>query len=75
MNDARNRNVILQIIEKFLDNLSYESRVMFVRRYWSAESLKEIATDIGISENSVAVRLHRTRKKLKNYLEKEGVVV
>lgn len=63
------------IIENFLDSLSYESRVMFVRRYWSAESLKEIAADMGISENSVAVRIHRTRNKLKNYLEKEGAVI
>ena len=38
-------------------------------------ALKEIARSMGLSESNVNVILHRTRKSLKLYLEKEGIVV
>ena len=58
-----------EIIEKFLNTLSTENRVIFVKRYWFDESVKAIATEIGLSENSVSVKLHRLRKRLKKYLQ------
>ena len=63
------------IIDRFLDTLSYEDRFVFMRRYWYADSLSEIAKMTGMSCNSIAVRIHRVRKKLKKHLRKEGVPV
>lgn len=63
------------LIERFLDNLSAETRKIFVRRYWYMSSIKEIAKEYGLSENKVAVTLFRTRKKLKIELEKEGIIL
>ncbi|MDI9243417.1 RNA polymerase sigma factor [Fusibacillus kribbianus] len=59
-------------LDRFLDTLDQENRVMFVRRYWYSDSIAEIAERFHISSNHVSVRLSRTRKRLKVYLEKEG---
>lgn len=59
-------------INQFLHSLDKESRVLFVRRYWFADSIKDIANDLGISENLASVRLKRVRKRLETYLQKEG---
>lgn len=65
--------VIREAINRFLDELSAETRKMFVRRYFYMSSVKEIANEYGISESKVTVTLFRTRKKLKTALEKEGI--
>ena len=59
-------------IDRFLDTLDKESRVMFVRRYWYSDSIPELAERFQVSKNSVSVRLSRTRDKLKHFLAKEG---
>lgn len=58
-------------INAFLAALDRDDRVMFVRRYWFAAPLAEIAETFGISENNAAVRLSRMRKKLRKILENE----
>ena len=64
-----------KVLERFLRELDTGSRVMFVKRYWYAESVAQIAETFGMKENSVSVKLMRLRKKLRKKLEKEGVVL
>lgn len=59
-------------IDRFLDTLSRENRVIFLRRHWYGDSVSEIARKLSLSESNVSVRLHRTRQKLKAYLIQEG---
>ena len=59
-------------VDAFLDTLDRESRVIFLRRYWFSDPLGAIGRELGLTENHVAVKLSRTRKKLKNYLIQEG---
>lgn len=59
-------------IDAFLDTLDKDSRIAFVRRYWFGDSIHEISRAMGISENTLSVRLHRLRNRLKDYLHKEG---
>lgn len=59
-------------IDRFLDTLTKDSRVLFVRRYWYGDSAKDLARAKGISESALSVRLHRIRSQLKTYLYKEG---
>lgn len=61
-------------INTFLGTLTKENRVLFVRRYYYADSVKEIAALTGNSPHFVSVRLSRTREKLKEYLRKEGLL-
>lgn len=62
-----------RIITEFLKSQSKRSRVVFVRRYWYYDSVKEISKKLDIPENTVKQLLFRTRKQLKEYLRKEGL--
>ena len=64
-----------ETIHGFLESLDKKSRVTFVKRYWFGQSTESIAKELSMSENGVAVKLHRLRKKLKKHLEKEGVIL
>ena len=64
-----------EILNAFLSQLDKKSRVLFVCRYWQAESVKEIAARFHMKESAVKMRLARTREKLRKYLEKEGVYI
>lgn len=64
-----------RIIGDFLDSLDKKSRVMFVKRYWYAESIKEISEEFGKTENYISVKLLRIRGKMKTYLESKGVIL
>jgi len=63
------------MINRFLADLSQEDRVMFVRRYFYADTIAELAEQTGDSANRISVRLFRLREKLKKALAKEGYPV
>ena len=65
---------LVRLIEDFLETLSPENRVLFIRRYWFSDSYEEIAVRTGLSEKNVSVRLTRIRKQLRYYFEERGVV-
>ena len=66
---------LARIIESFLDTLTVENRVIFMRRYWFADSYKDIAELMGLSEKNISVRLTRIRQKMKSYLAEREVFV
>ena len=66
---------LARIIESFLDTLSSENRVIFMRRYWFSDSYSDIAEFTGLSEKTVSVRLTRIRGKMKKYLKEREVLV
>ena len=61
-------------IDRFLDTLNKENRILFLRRYWFGDSVQTIAKMRGMSENSVSVRLNRIRSKLRTYLIEEELL-
>lgn len=65
---------LARIIEDFLETLTAETRVIFMLRYAYSEPYAEIAKRVGLTENNVAVRLNRTRKKMKMYLIEREVL-
>ena len=69
------RRELRRVLETFLDSLSKESRLIFLRRYLYVDTVAEIAARYGISESKVKTQLHRTRAKLRTYLAKEGIYV
>lgn len=64
-----------RLLDTFLAEQSKENRMLFVRRYFYADSVGEIAKRFGMKEGTVSARLHRTREKLANYLSREGIAV
>ena len=61
-------------ISAFLDTVSREDRVLFMRRYWYADGLEAIAARTGLSRRYISLRLFRTRERLRKYLLKEGML-
>ena len=59
-------------IDTFLRKQSRDSRVIFLRRHWFGDSVKDIAAALGMKESAVSARLSRTRSALHLYLIKEG---
>lgn len=66
---------VSELINRYLGSLDKETRIMFVRRYFSMDELSLLAADFGMTKNAASTRLTRARQGLKQYLEKEGVLV
>lgn len=66
---------IATLINTFLNNVPKQQSVIFVRRYWYADSISAIATQYNISNSKVKSILYRLRLKLKSYLESEGISI
>ncbi len=71
---ARSRE-LAKVLDDFLATLPQDSRLIFLRRYWYADSVAAIAKRYDMTESKVKMQLLRTRNKLKDYLEKEGVTI
>lgn len=68
------RRMLTAAVDSFLDSLPDDAHHIFILRYTLAMPVKEIARRRGISVSAVKISLHRTRKKLKVYLEQEGLL-
>ena len=66
---------LLAAVNRFLAALDRDDRVLFVRRYWFADSVQELAAATHSSRSRVSTRLFRLRGKLRNTLKKEGLLV
>lgn len=64
-----------EAINGFLERQDKEKRVIFLRRYWYGDSVREIAARCGVGESKVKTALFRLRRELRLHLEKEGIFV
>ena len=60
-------------IDRWLETLSREDRIAFVRRYWYGQRVDELAAYMGSTSKQMAQRLYRLRGSLRSALEREGV--
>ncbi|MBR2888719.1 MAG: RNA polymerase sigma factor [Oscillospiraceae bacterium] len=60
-------------LNRFLGALKTEERRIFLRRYWYGDSVVEIASHFSATQSKVKTQLHRTREKLRKFLEQEGI--
>ncbi len=63
------------LINRFIGQLEKKQRIIFIKRYWFMCSSKQISKECCVSVSDVNTTLHRTRLKLKEYLEQEGFSV
>lgn len=66
---------LAEALNRFLASLEKEKRIVFVCRYWHFESIEGIAHRTGFSTGKVKSMLFQLRKKLRAYLESEGIEV
>ena len=73
-NELENR-LIEQTVDAFLWQQEAEKRNIFIRRYWYFESIENICKRTGYSQSKIKSLLFNMRKKLRDYLESEGIEV
>ena len=62
-----------ELIRDFLSGLPERERRLFLKRYWYFRSVRVIAEEEKLTVSHVKVLLHRSRKRLKENLQKEGL--
>lgn len=60
-------------ISAFLRTEKPDARNVFIRKYWFFDTVSAIADRYSFSKSKVKSMLHHTRKRLRDYLNKEGV--
>lgn len=70
--DAVAAQALGEALNAFLASMPTKKRKVFLRRYWYADSVAEIARTMGMTENHVSVLLHRQRAALKQFLTERG---
>lgn len=63
---------LAESLNRFLESLPQEKRVLFVRRYWYLCSVEELAAWSGRRRGTVSAALFRLRQDLQEHLEREG---
>ncbi|MBE5767832.1 MAG: sigma-70 family RNA polymerase sigma factor [Clostridiales bacterium] len=64
-----------KLISTFLRREKELDRNIFLRKYWFFDSISDIAERYLMNENNVKSVLFRTRKRLREFLQEEGVEV
>lgn len=62
-------------ISDFLKKEGESARIIFVRRYFYCESIKDIAFRLGMTEGAIKTSLSRTRQKLSIHLKARTVFI
>ena len=60
-------------LECFLMKQSPDARRLFMRRYFYAQSIAQLADETGLTQSVVTSRLYRMREALRKQLEREGI--
>lgn len=71
--DVVDRIALRDALSRFVAALPVRTRRIFVRRYWYASPIAELASDFGMKQSAVTMLLLRTREDLKQFLTKEGI--
>ena len=66
--------MLTDTVNAFLHKQPKDKRMLFVRRYFYLDSIKELSERFGLTESNITVTLMRMRKKLKDKLSKEGII-
>ena len=67
------RAAIGSAINVFLDRCNETDRTIFIRRYFYAEPVQDVARAVGLTRETTSQRLLRMRKSLKDVLKARGV--
>lgn len=72
---ALEAKTLAESLDRFLEALPREKRVLFIQRYWYLRPVEELAALHGMRKNTAASTLFRLRAQLREHLEREGFTV
>ena len=68
------KRILTETVWQFVGALEPKSRKLFLQRYWYLCSIAQIAKENKMSEGAVKTALYRLRLRLKEQLEREGLL-
>ena len=68
------KRILTETVGQFVGALEPKSRKLFLQRYWYLCSIAQIAKENKMSEGAVKTALYRLRLRLKEQLEREGLL-
>ena len=71
---AAEQRMLREALGQFLSALPQETRIIFIEHYWLMCTVSELAEEHQMGKSAVKMSLMRTRKKLEEYLRKEGLL-
>ncbi len=71
---AAEQRMLREALGQFLSSLPQETRILFIEHYWMMCTVSELAEEHKMGKSAVKMTLLRTRKKLGEYLRKEGLM-
>ncbi|MBP3919429.1 MAG: sigma-70 family RNA polymerase sigma factor [Clostridia bacterium] len=60
-------------IDRFMETLPKREAVIFMRRYYCSQPVKDIAAVLGMKENQISKILTKLRRNLKKHLDEGGI--
>lgn len=63
------------VLNKLLESSGEKERTIFIMRFWFDESYANICARVGVTEGKAKMTVSRMRKKLKEMLTEEGIIV
>ena len=73
--DESHADELPDLLAAFLRELEEIDRKLFVGRYWHSLTVKDLARAWELTPNAVALRLFKTRERLRAYLTERGYTV
>ena len=72
--DAGECEAIKKCVREFVGELDADGKTVFLQRYFNFYDVKTIAKNTGFTQSKVKMMLKRSRDRLKNKLESEGLM-
>lgn len=69
---AADNPALTEALNDFLDQLPPTDRALFLGRYWYFYEVSDLARAYGMTANTVYVKLHRMRERLRKHLTERG---
>ena len=74
LRDAVTESELTTYIQEYLKGLPSNKRILFVRRYWYGDSIRELAEAFRMTQSNVKVSLLRMREELKENLVRQEII-
>lgn len=68
--DQMEKKELVKIINRFLETLPQKHKLLFIRRYYYFDSIRDISLRYSLSEGYITATLTRVRKKLAKHLKR-----
>lgn len=72
MMEMLEKKQLAELINDWLGTISKDDRILFIKRYYYGESVKNLARAYGKPENYISQRMLKLRRKLRTYLQEKG---